>query len=1334
MSKRLADSQGGALRYGANERPDTPDDPPKKATAAQLAKRKYDSLHCNILLRLLPPPPMPVCTTRADNDSIKPLKGRTTSRSTSPSKMAPPMPNVFGGGDVNSSVFGQSAPQPPSASSFSFGGQAAQPASNPFASQSQSFPPAQAFGAFGASQPAPAVNFSAPSSFNFGASTPSPAGAFAFGASPAKPQEPNAANGASNAATNGFSFGAGAQTAGFPSPAKQTSAAGSGAFNPFGSIATSTNVFGQSQPQSQSISDAEIAEIEGAGPRLSQEGRLAELENIVRTSDPKYKDASLAGLNLKELPAEAQKKMLEFVRSPSKPEPPKPASPAFSFSAAAAATTPSKPSFSFGASTTTAPSTDTAATANPASGPSFSAFPGFGAASGASTPTSPFGSKPPQVNGTASQNDTPVSPASAPSSNMFQFKPASPASSSVFGAKRTEPNAPSSAFSFGSAKPAEEVSYPKLNIANTTPDEASAAANPFANIARSTPSTPAQPKPTKPAGASNAQSGLGSSIFGAASPSQPSQSSTIKFGATPAPASQSSAATPFKADNTKADNTAASFKGFNAPAATTPQPSNPPQSSFKSFSSATPNAPKSVSFAPSPQPSPAAPNMQQSTSSPATPQLPAASSSKMQQLNVSFRHHLAAAKVDQDWGHIVRHFLDQRSKILNDVSLAAIPDPTAGAAQTSAAPAPNNKRKSEQSHDISDDKRSKGSTSPQKEWSSPAKPMTKTAELFNEIMSSPGAATKQQNSAPDNASATSTNRPAAPVASANPFANIQRNSSSPAKEAPKPVASGFQFQAPPSATGQSPATKPAAASSPFKFTPAAPSSTPAAAPAFSIPKFGASTGGSGTVNFMSAFGKQAAAEEKKEREKRKLEDMDSDDDEEEWERKDAEEQAAKKQKLQEQLKAQQVKFVPGKGFVSAAEAETVTEKATAAEPTKSSETAGGSVFSSSVSATPQANIFGHLSGAKQSVPEDDSDGEDDDVHEALKKASPAKPVTPGKSLFDRVERDSNGDLLKDKAAGSATTPFKFGGGSVFGASTSPAGDNTWKGQENTPIKFGASAVTGSTTPEGSPAKATGNFGGFSTGGFSSLNKPTETPKFNFGGTSDNPAKPVDGTRPFAGLFGGDKSAAVEKPAAASTTSIFASNSASPSVGFQFGGPKIAPASATSSVFASAGTSRASTPGATTDADNSGNDSTSAAEPSEKQDDPQQTDLTALTPEELAESDVLHEGRAIAKQFNKNSDPTWTNKGTGPFRLLKNKETGKLRILMRAAPSGRVILNTNVLPTKGLFTNKGKMAQIMAVGEDGKSMETWILSMGNKDGEAKVKDFLEILHTEIGASS
>ena len=227
------------------------------------------------------------------HNSIKPMKNRAAaSRSASPSK-APPTPSLnsaFGGvpqqPQFNSNGFGgfnsptpqspqpQPGPQPPTASSFTFG--APQQQSNPFGGlQASSFPPAPSFGQNNAT----ASSFSpakAPVSFNFGGgggggggqSTNTPSAApFSFGAStPTKPAEEAKTNG-----TPAFAnvFQSQKPTAGSPAP---------------------TNMFGQSQQQRTSgLSDAEVKEIEDAAPRLQAEGRLADLEKLVREHSVKYK-------------------------------------------------------------------------------------------------------------------------------------------------------------------------------------------------------------------------------------------------------------------------------------------------------------------------------------------------------------------------------------------------------------------------------------------------------------------------------------------------------------------------------------------------------------------------------------------------------------------------------------------------------------------------------------------------------------------------------------------------------------------------------------------------------------------------------------------------------------------------------------------------------------------------------------------------------------------------------------------------------------------------------------------------------------------------------------
>lgn len=270
--------------------------------------------------------------------SIKPLKGRsTTSRSVSPSKLPPPsMNNPFGGAPqqqqqqpaFSTGAFGASnnaGAVPPQAASFTFGSSQQAP-SNPFTSLNQS----QSFGGFGQSQqPSNAPTFSpAKLDFSFGAPA-SPAGSANTNGSAAAP----------------FAFG-------MSSPAKPADAPSFGAnpssnsVNVFGGFSQSkpvTSMFGQSQaqPKDDGITDAEVKEIEDAGPRLAAAGKMKDLEKIIRESSEKYRvrretneekadmcmcvwrnadmmqnGANLEGFTPRELPADAQRKLLNFVRNP----------------------------------------------------------------------------------------------------------------------------------------------------------------------------------------------------------------------------------------------------------------------------------------------------------------------------------------------------------------------------------------------------------------------------------------------------------------------------------------------------------------------------------------------------------------------------------------------------------------------------------------------------------------------------------------------------------------------------------------------------------------------------------------------------------------------------------------------------------------------------------------------------------------------------------------------------------------------------------------------------------------------------------------------------------
>lgn len=231
---------------------------------------------------------------------------------------------------------------------------------------------------------------------------------------------------------------------------------------------------------------------------------------------------------------------------------------------------------------------------------------------------------------------------------------------------------------------------------------------------------------------------------------------------------------------------------------------------------------------------------------------------------------------------------------------------------------------------------------------------------------------------------------------------------------------------------------------------------------FAPPKFDA------PVNFLSQFGKSAEATAKKEKDSRKAEEFDSDEgDDAEWERKYAEEQRAKKQKLDEEIKGRTTKFVPGQGFsLSSEDANNETPRQSQpSEPVSRS-----SIFStpkdistSVLSKPPQKlvnghNIFGHLSDAESGAEgsktgdadDEDTGSEEDDVRgeagEAAKNMgtnesafqsksvaknnpfgpflSPTKEISEKSTretdqsqsaggLFDRISKDANGNPMRE---------------------------------------------------------------------------------------------------------------------------------------------------------------------------------------------------------------------------------------------------------------------------------------------------------------------------------
>lgn len=258
------------------------------------------------------------------------------------------------------------------------------------------------------------------------------------------------------------------------------------------------------------------------------------------------------------------------------------------------------------------------------------------------------------------------------------------------------------------------------------------------------------------------------------------------------------------------------------------------------------------------------------------------------------------------------------------------------------------------------------------------------------------------------------------------------------------------------------------------------------------PKFGPTQ----PVNFLSQFGKVAEENTQKEKASRKANKFDSDeDDEAEWERKDAEQQRAKKQKLEESVRNKTAKFVPGKGFIMS---DQQTEPGTANGVNLSGAPNGIISFGSNKSVLSNKshslgnghNIFGHLSdvesgaeGSKIGDADDEETGSDgasdDNVHEEstdklASDESQHRDRTPGmdkdsesttsidhfgppptftenissnllpnksenspnigRSIFDRISKDENGRALRE-----ITPPRDKREEDMSGASSSTSG-------------------------------------------------------------------------------------------------------------------------------------------------------------------------------------------------------------------------------------------------------------------------------------------------------
>jgi hypothetical protein len=135
-------------------------------------------------------------------------------------------------------------------------------------------------------------------------------------------------------------------------------------------------------------------------------------------------------------------------------------------------------------------------------------------------------------------------------------------------------------------------------------------------------------------------------------------------------------------------------------------------------------------------------------------------------------------------------------------------------------------------------------------------------------------------------------------------------------------------------------------------------------------------------------------------------------------------------------------------------------------------------------------------------------------------------------------------------------------------------------------------------------------------------------------------------------------------------------------------------------------------------------------------DTQVEDMTALQTAEQEESDILyHIEKAKSWKFEQkaNADkPEWASKGLGPVWLLRNKSTGKVRLLQKVAPLGKAGMNFNVLKATSMYAQQGKKVTANFIDhiseKDPKKPSRWFVQCGK---EEDAKELARLLVEEAG---
>lgn len=97
-------------------------------------------------------------------------------------------------------------------------------------------------------------------------------------------------------------------------------------------------------------------------------------------------------------------------------------------------------------------------------------------------------------------------------------------------------------------------------------------------------------------------------------------------------------------------------------------------------------------------------------------------------------------------------------------------------------------------------------------------------------------------------------------------------------------------------------------------------------------------------------------------------------------------------------------------------------------------------------------------------------------------------------------------------------------------------------------------------------------------------------------------------------------------------------------------------------------------------------------------------------------DVAFETRARALKYQQPSG--WQTQGVGPLRVLKNQQAGRARLVLRADPSGKVVLNTAIQKAIN-YKVENNSIHFIVPRADGSGVDPWALRVKTKEAATEL---------------